>query len=417
MEPSNPKNNKILSLQQPFSNLDSLADTISEVLACPITIEDANHYVLAYSKHTENIDQARIGTIMNRKVPDKVINGLWKNGAMPKLIDNDQPVIIPEIKEIGLGNRIAISIWKNNEILGFIWAHTGNKEYAADDLEALKKAAQQVKKFILQKLPDRKNTEQAYKDFFWQLLTADFVNTSIIQSYEKQFNIQLQDGLAIVVFRFEDEITPQIEKHAYYLSETVMQVNTIFRLFDDQDFILLVRLWKDDDTSDKIHQFISQFQEKISIQLQLTSMYGAASQIYSSAKDMTRAYEEALQGLSLQKQFPNQLDACFLYEDLGIFQWIDMLNRHRQKRQHTNKYIYKLQQYDQRQQSNLLYTLEKFLENDSNVHRTAKALFIHPNTMNYRLKRIYEISHLDLKNPHQKIAVYLELLADKLGRP
>ncbi len=208
--------------------------------------------------------------------------------------------------------------------------------------------------------------------------------------------------MAIVVFRFEDEITPQIEKHAYYLSETVMQVNTIFRLFDDQDFILLVRLWKDDDTSDRIYQFISQLQEKISIQLKLTSMHGAASQIYHSAKDMTQAYEEALQTLSLQKQFPDKLSSCFLYEDLGIFQWVDILKEHRQKRHHTNKYIQRLRKYDERQQSNLLYTLEAYLEYDSNVLQTAKALFIHPNTMNYRLKRIHEISKLDLKKSASK---------------
>lgn len=414
MNRSDTSDNKLLMLQQSFSSLDDLADMISESLTCPITIEDANHYVLAYSKHTENIDEARIGTIMNRKVPDKVINGLWKNGAMPKLIDNDEPVIIPEIKEIGLGNRIAVSIWKKNEILGFIWAHTGKKEYTADDLEILKEAARQVKKFILQKLPDRRNREHAYKDFFWQLLTADFVSTSTIQSYEKQFNIKLQDGLAIVIFHFENGITPQIEKHASYLSETMTQVNTIFRLFDDKDFILLVRLWKNDDASDNIYQFIDQFQEKISSQLQLTSMCGAASQIYHSAKDLTRAYEEALQTISLRKQFPGELCSCFLYEDLGIFQWVDILKEHRQKCHHTNKYLHRLKKYDERQQSNLLYTLEAYLEHDSNVYQTAKALFIHPNTMNYRLKRIHEISNLDLKNPHQKVAVYLELLADKL---
>ncbi|GIO23272.1 CdaR family transcriptional regulator [Oceanobacillus sp. J11TS1] len=414
MDSSKTIENKILSLQQSFSTLDDLADMISEVLTCPITIEDANHYVLAYSKHTENIDEARIGTIMNRKVPDKVINGLWKKGIMPKLIDSNQPIIIPEIKEIGLGNRIAISIWKKNEILGFIWAHTGEKEYTADDLEILKEATRQVKKFILNKLPGRKNTEKAYRDFFWQLLTSESVSTDVIHAYEKQFNIKLQDGLAIVVFRFQDAVIPQIEKHAYYLSETIMQVNTIFRLFDDHDFILLVRLWKSEDAAGKIYEFIKQFKEKISTQLHLTSMHGAASQIYNSAKDMKHAYEEALQTISLQEQFPDELSSCFLYEDLGVFQWIDILKDRQQKCRHPNKYIYKLQQYDKSQQSNLLYTLEKFLEHDSNVHRAAKALFIHPNTMNYRLKRIHEISHLDLKNPHQKVAVYLELLANKL---
>lgn len=114
-------------LNKEFDSADQLADWIGEIFECPITIEDSNHHVVSYSKHKENIDEARIGTIMNRKVPDKVISELWKKGVMSKLIDCDNAVVIPKIKEIGLGNRVAISIRQKNEILGFIWAHTGEK--------------------------------------------------------------------------------------------------------------------------------------------------------------------------------------------------------------------------------------------------------------------------------------------------
>lgn len=404
------KEDKLASLKQSFATLDEFADHLSDLLACPVTIEDANHYVLAYSRHTENIDQARIGTIMNRKVPDKVINGLWKNGAMPKLIDSNKPVIIPEIKEIGLGNRVAISIWKKNEILGFIWAHTGESKGTSMELEILTEAARQVKKMILTHFPGRQSTEQVYKDFFWQLLTAENVPKTTIQSYEKQFNVKLHGRLAIVVFHFHDRVTEQIAKHAYYLSETEMQVNTIFRLFDDNDFILLIRLWKNEDTSNKINQFLQQFIEKISSQLKLSDVQGSASQIYDDTKDLALAYEEALHTIVLQRQFPDKLKNCYLFEDLGIFQLMDVLQKHYQKRQQPNKYILRLNEYDKKQQTSLLNTLECYLKNDSNVNQTAEALFIHPNTMNYRLRRIREVSGLDLKDPNQKIAVYLELL-------
>lgn len=116
-------------MNEEFDSADQLADWIGEIFECPITIEDSNHHVVSYSKHKENIDEARIGTIMNRKVPDNVINGLWKKGVMSKLIDQDEAVVIPQINEIGLGNRVAISIREKNEILGFIWAHTGNKNW------------------------------------------------------------------------------------------------------------------------------------------------------------------------------------------------------------------------------------------------------------------------------------------------
>src|SRR5690625_6872131 len=116
----NTPNSREYQLERTFDSLDQLADYIGDIFDCPITIEDNNHHVIAYSKHRENVDEARISTIMNRKVPDKIINGLWKNGVMAKLLDSDEPVSIPEIKEIGLGNRAAISLWKKNEVLGFI---------------------------------------------------------------------------------------------------------------------------------------------------------------------------------------------------------------------------------------------------------------------------------------------------------
>src|SRR4051812_4030829 len=50
-------NGMAASKQTPFSegfdSLDEIADRISEVLHCPITIEDANHRLLAYSTHDE----------------------------------------------------------------------------------------------------------------------------------------------------------------------------------------------------------------------------------------------------------------------------------------------------------------------------------------------------------------------------
>ena len=49
---------------RPFDTLESLADTISEVLNSPVTIEDANHHVLAYSSHHPETDPARIATIV-----------------------------------------------------------------------------------------------------------------------------------------------------------------------------------------------------------------------------------------------------------------------------------------------------------------------------------------------------------------
>jgi purine catabolism regulator len=56
-----------------------------------------------------------------------------------------------------------------------------------------------------------------------------------------------------------------------------------------------------------------------------------------------------------------------------------------------------------------LETLEAFFQNTGNLSQTAEALFIHRNTLLYRMERIKEILGLDLDNPSSRLAVQLAL--------
>ena len=62
----------------------------------------------------------------------------------------------------------------------------------------------------------------------------------------------------------------------------------------------------------------------------------------------------------------------------------------------------------------LIRTLEAFFEHNGNLSQTAEALYIHRNTMIYRLERITEITGLDLDKPETRLAVYLALHVHKM---
>lgn len=128
-----------------FDSLEEFADVVSEVLHCPITIEDANHRLIAYSTHDERTDPARVSTIIGRRVPEKVINALWKEGVIPALLKSREPIRVKTLDEIGLGDRVAVSIWKKEEVLGFIWALEVDKHLDEHALVLLKQAAEAAK--------------------------------------------------------------------------------------------------------------------------------------------------------------------------------------------------------------------------------------------------------------------------------
>src|SRR5699024_12848503 len=55
-------------------------------------------------------------------------------------------------------------------------------------------------------------------------------------------------------------------------------------------------------------------------------------------------------------------------------------------------------------------TLWYYLKMDANVARTDKALFIHPNTLHYRMNKIKEITMVDLSNMDEKMELHSQLI-------
>jgi purine catabolism regulator len=63
----------------------------------------------------------------------------------------------------------------------------------------------------------------------------------------------------------------------------------------------------------------------------------------------------------------------------------------------------------------LISTLEAFFQHNNNVTQTAEALYIHRNTLVYRLERIAAIANLDLDEPETRLAVQLALRIYRMG--
>jgi hypothetical protein len=74
-------------------------------------------------------------------------------------------------------------------------------------------------------------------------------------------------------------------------------------------------------------------------------------------------------------------------------------------------------EYDRAHHCSLATTLRTYLDAGLNLTRTAKALFIHPNTVEYRLRRIRELSGRDPRNPDDLLILSLAIKFDELRSP
>jgi DNA-binding PucR family transcriptional regulator len=74
-----------------------------------------------------------------------------------------------------------------------------------------------------------------------------------------------------------------------------------------------------------------------------------------------------------------------------------------------------LENYDRERRGDLIRTLQVFFESNSNVSRAAERLYLHRNSLIYRLNRIEDLTGLELKNPRVGLALRLGLLAKEKG--
>ncbi len=65
--------------------------------------------------------------------------------------------------------------------------------------------------------------------------------------------------------------------------------------------------------------------------------------------------------------------------------------------------------YDAEHGTNLVDTLRAWLEAFGDVATASAAMYVHPNTFRYRLRRVVEVGPIDLADPEARFAAMLEL--------
>jgi DNA-binding PucR family transcriptional regulator len=73
--------------------------------------------------------------------------------------------------------------------------------------------------------------------------------------------------------------------------------------------------------------------------------------------------------------------------------------------------IGRVEAYDRRHNSDLVRTLRVYFAANANTSEAADRLYLHRNSLSYRLARVEDITGLDLKDNRARLALQLGLLA------
>lgn len=337
---------------------------------------------------------------------------------MKRLLQSENPVRISAMQEIGLGDRVAIAIRKNQDVLGYIWLLEVDEPLGEQGLHQLKRAAEAARFQLTQLQMKSRKEEKSYRDFFWQLLTGHLQSNDTVRERAELLGVKLPERFHVAVLQFETDITDKLHQQIRYTLETTPFVRTALHAVNDAQLVLLAAapsplVGEEEEKMEPLLRMIRQMKQRFGI----SPVDSASGMIYGDYAMVERSCQEAMTLLQIKRRFPEETKSVFYYPDLGYYRYLPHILQEKHMHRIENPALRKIRKYDREHNSDLLQTLEVFLTNDSNIKAAADLLHIHMNTLTYRLKRIAEIGGIDLNNMDQKVTLYLDLKAEKMVEP
>jgi DNA-binding PucR family transcriptional regulator len=122
------------------------------------------------------------------------------------------------------------------------------------------------------------------------------------------------------------------------------------------------------------------------------------SRVTTDAGELARAASEALLAANVAQG--SREDSALAFEQTGAYRLLlsAMSENPSELQRFYAETVEPLVAYDEQYETDLVRTLETFLEADGNVAGTAQRLFTHRHTIYYRLERVRELSGLDVSS-------------------
>jgi hypothetical protein len=141
---------------------------------------------------------------------------------------------------------------------------------------------------------------------------------------------------------------------------------------------------------------------------------GVSSRCYSLL-DLGRTYRQTRLAIELAQRLgrSGRVVDC---DQLGAYRLLLQLGEVDELRSFANEVLGPLIAHDRNHKAELLRTLGAFLDHHGRALPAARALYVHVNTVSYRLRRIEALSGLDLSDPDDRLVAHVALkIVEGLG--
>ncbi|MEW2479885.1 helix-turn-helix domain-containing protein [Mycobacterium sp. NPDC049093] len=389
------------------TDLFALADSLADAVGGAVTIEDRRSAVLAYSRLQQHADPARAETILSRGAPERLRTLFEARGVFRHLAESDDPMFVDGDAELGLTGRMVVAARAGRELLGSIWV-TCAAPLPDARRAALADGARMVALHLLRSRASADLERQVESELVIRLLEGAADATTAASRLGLP-----QTPLRVIALRARTGD----ERHAALLlaferatagfgwsrpGRSALAGNTVYTVLPGAE-------------ADAAGRWVTGL--RAALPQPVTVLAGISGP--ATAAELALARSEADECLALHEvRHEVQGDDAGLDDRVPVYDeaWDEILLQRlriaaRAGRAPQRGPVAELRAHDQANGTQYAATLRAWLEAQGDLAGAGRALGVHENTVRYRLRKMIELTQLDLADARKRLAMMIELAA------
>ncbi|MFJ8577944.1 helix-turn-helix domain-containing protein [Micromonospora sp. NPDC093277] len=385
-----------------YDELFALADATAAIVDAPVTIEDAQYRVLAYSSRQDRTDPARVSTIVGRRVPGDVIAHFRSRGVFRKLAKGSELIFVPQGPD-GTLPRLVIPIRAGGELLGSIWAVVDGP-VPDGRLRDLQGAASVLALHLLRLRVQADVARRVSADRLRAVLRAPGrvgrEELGLPAGPWRVVALEAHSGTAEMVHNLAlwESIT---RRHGWRQPLIADVGDVLFAVVVAEGESAGSWLWMERLIHDvAVHE---------------PGLRAASGSVAAELTELPRSRAEAAELLALHGS-ARQHGSVLRFEDV----WAEVVVHRMVAAVPQADLLFGgplpvLVAHDRKHGTDYVATIAAWLEQQGDPRKAARQLHVHPNTLRHRMRRIAEVVPVDLDSPRTRLALQVQLAALRPG--
>jgi PucR family transcriptional regulator, purine catabolism regulatory protein len=363
---------------------------------------------------------------VNSELPEMVRNREYtvdalQHGQKRELKAANRPLRMERRLNQALTSCLVAPIVLNDELLGDITCWQLHREFIEEDVLVLERSMVLLALEFVKALT-KADVEQTYKDpFIHDILlgrtsdTTTAVGQALRYGWDVTGNHQVMSAAVHVNGREYDTYGDLSVKRR------LLQCVNFF--FDDLGLKVMATMLNGElvlicpqplGDERKLTQLGAALRQRLHSELDGSEITVGIGRRHRGIEGIHSSYMESRKALQLGK--PIEKDGCVPYEELGVYRILGSLD---DKYDTELKSLYadtvgRLAAYDELHDASLVATLEGYFANNGSVSDTADQLYVHVNTVKYRLQKIEQLTDCGVHDAEQRLLLHIGLKIHRL---